>query len=575
MVDFRRRATVEAPSELLESYPPWLASLLAARGILHPRALIPDWPAVPAPNQLKGVEQAVALLESALEQQSRVLIVGDYDADGATSCALGVRALRAMGFREPWFLVPDRVRQGYGLSAALVDQAKDLGADLILTVDNGIASVAGVERANQLGIPVVVTDHHLPGLQLPAAAAIVNPNQPGCPFPEKSLAGVGVLFYLLLALRARLRETGWFEQQGLTQPDLARWLDIVALGTVADLVPLGPLNRLLVARGIALVRSGQGNPGIRALMQVAGRDWQTLTSSDLGFAVGPRINAAGRLEDISLGIRCLLSDSDQEAGHLARSLDEINRERRARQDVMQKQAESLMDELHDLENDPPPALCVYRPDWHEGVIGLLASRLREKTHRPTLVLAQGEQGVIKASGRSIPGFHLRDALERVHSLNPGLIRQFGGHAMAAGLTLEGEQVELLTREFCRVAQEWLTAEQLQAAIHTDGELPAEAHVLDTAQLLEQLLPWGQSCPEPLFENHFKIDGLRWLKEKHLKLSVSLENRPDQIEAIWFFAPESAHALQPGQRVKLAYRLSVNRFGGRESLQLMIEALSPD
>ena len=523
---------------------------------------------------MKGVSQAVDLLEDALRKQRRLLILGDYDADGATSCALAMRSLRSFGFRNVDFLVPDRIKQGYGLSVSLAEQASQLGAEILLTVDNGIASIEGVERANQLAMPVIVTDHHLPASRLPNAAAIVNPNQPGCEFPEKSLAGVGVLLYLLLALRAQLREVGWFKQNNLSDPDLSIWLDVVALGTVADLVPLGRLNRLLVAYGVRRVRSGQGVPGIRCLMQVAGRDWRRTLSSDFGFAVGPRINAAGRLEDISLGIRCLLEDDEGRAMDLARQLDQINRERRARQDLMQQQAEQLLEQLHELETDLPHAVCIYRADWHEGVIGLLASRIREKTHRPTLVLAQAGNGLVKGSGRSIAGFHLRDALELVHSRNPGLIKQFGGHAMAAGLTLEESGLDQLKQAFVQVAREQLHSDQLKALVLTDGTLPADEHNLETASMLQSIVPWGQACPEPVFEAKARVEAVRWLKDLHLKIALRLEDQIETLDAIWFFAPDESRPLKTGQRVHLAYRLSVNQFQGNESVQLVVEALAP-
>ncbi len=549
--------------------------VLLARGVSTSEELNTDLSGLHSPLSMLGMSAAVELLQGAITQSQKILILGDYDADGATSCALAVRALQAMGAIDVDFLVPDRFKFGYGLSPEIVDVAAQRKPDLLITVDNGISSVEGVERAKTLGMQVIITDHHLPGEHLPAADAIINPNQPGCEFPTKCLAGVGVLFHLMAALRSYLREQGWFEQQKISEPNLAQWLDIVALGTVADLVPLDQTNRLLVSQGLKRIRSGRGNPGVRALLDVAGKDWQHTRSSDLGFTVGPRINAAGRLEDISLGIQCLLTEDESEARRIASQLHQLNLDRRSIEQQMRQEAESALTVLDLNSEELPWGLCLYQEDWHSGVVGLIASRIKDKWHRPTIVFAGEEQGdQLKGSGRSINGLHIRDALEAVSTQNPGLILQFGGHAMAAGLTLSKANYAKFSEAFDAEVRNRLDASALSEKVLTDGELPADQIGLDSAKLIESISPWGQAFPEPLFEGEFEVEDVRILKESHLKLRLRSKGAVNAIEAIWFSVPSEYLNLRQGQAGLFVYRLAINRFRGRETEQLMIEQFRP-
>jgi len=549
--------------------------VLLARGVSTSEELNTDLSGLHSPLSMLGMSAAVELLQGAITQSQKILILGDYDADGATSCALAVRALQAMGAIDVDFLVPDRFKFGYGLSPEIVDVAAQRKPDLLITVDNGISSVEGVERAKTLGMQVIITDHHLPGEHLPAADAIINPNQPGCEFPTKCLAGVGVLFHLMAALRSYLREQGWFEQQKISEPNLAQWLDIVALGTVADLVPLDQTNRLLVSQGLKRIRSGRGNPGVRALLDVAGKDWQHTRSSDLGFTVGPRINAAGRLEDISLGIQCLLTEDESEARRIASQLHQLNLDRRSIEQQMRQEAETALTVLDLNSEELPWGLCLYQEDWHSGVVGLIASRIKDKWHRPTIVFAGEEQGdQLKGSGRSINGLHIRDALEAVSTQNPGLILQFGGHAMAAGLTLSKANYAKFSEAFDAEVRNRLDASALSEKVLTDGELPADQIGLDSAKLIESISPWGQAFPEPLFEGEFEVEDVRILKESHLKLRLRSKGAVNAIEAIWFSVPSEYLNLRQGQAGLFVYRLAINRFRGRETEQLMIEQFRP-
>ena len=570
--DLTRRPLPSQSGNFPAEFPLWLQSLLLSRQIFSLDDLAADWAHLPAPEQMLGIGKAATLLADAIQSRQSILIVGDYDADGATSCALAVRAISAMGARMVDFLVPDRVVHGYGLGVALAEVAAQSSADLLVTVDNGISSIAGVARARELGMRVLVTDHHLPGQQLPDADAIVNPNQPGCGFPSKALAGVGVMFFVLIATRTELRNRGWFAQNSIEEPNLTRWIDLVALGTVADIVPLDRLNRLLVTRGLERLRSGKGCPGIRALMQVADRDWHLARSRDLGFAVGPRINAAGRLEDISIGIRCLITDDEDRAFELAAELHQINRQRRVLEAQMQQEAETSLQELAPVLQDVPWGVCLYRKDWHQGVIGLLASRIKDATHRPTLILTDAGDGLVKGSGRSIEGLHLRDTLESIATAAPGIFTQFGGHAMAAGLSMPAQRVDELVKLFDESVREQLDESQLQMVLQSDGPLPPDALTLDSAQQLDNLLPWGQSCPEPLFDGRFRIVSVRILKEQHLKMRLQPDSADTQIDAIWFRAPADAMSLGSGVQVHLAYRLQVNDYRGVASPQLQIEAM---
>jgi single-stranded-DNA-specific exonuclease len=546
---------------------PLLHKIYAARGVDSETQLRKELGALLPPSEMKGIGEASRLLASAVQSGSRILIVGDFDADGATSCALAVLALRAMGATWVDFLVPNRFEYGYGLTPEIVELAGQSSPDLLVTVDNGIASIAGVEAAKAAGYQVIVTDHHLPGDQLPAADAIVNPNQPGCGFPSKALAGVGVIFYVLLATRSVLREQGYFALRPM--PNLADFLDLVALGTVADVVPLDSNNRLLVEQGLMRIRAGHCRPGIRALLQVANKPIDRVVASDIGFAIGPRLNAAGRLDDMTIGIACLLEDDQARALSLASVLDDFNRDRRAIETGMQQQANDILDNLL-ADGEMGFSLCLYDASWHQGVVGILASRLKERFHRPTIIFAPGENGDIKGSGRSIPGFHLRDALDQVATLNPGLLAKFGGHAMAAGLSLAAENLNAFCAAFEKVAQRLLKQEDLQATIHSDGELPAADFTLDTAQLLRHGGPWGQAFPEPVFDGEFFLIKQRILGGKHLKCVVSpCSDQATILDGIAFNIDATAWPVAEGSVVRLAYGLDVNHFMGRDNLQLMI------
>jgi single-stranded-DNA-specific exonuclease len=540
---------------------PVLARLLAARGLHDPRDLSTELDALIKPDVLTHVDRAAIFLADAIDAGRRMVIVADYDCDGATACAVGVRGLRAMGAAVD-YIVPNRFEYGYGLTPEIVALAvKEKSPDIIITVDNGIASIDGVDEANRRGIPVVVTDHHLPGATLPAAAVIVNPNQPGCGFPSKNLAGVGVMFYTLLALRAELRRRGRFD--AASQPRLDNLLDLVALGTVADVVKLDSNNRILVAQGLKRIRAGRAHPGIAALFSVAGREVRKANPFDLGFTAGPRLNAAGRLADMSLGIECLLTDDNQRAWDIARQLDDINRDRREIEAGIQ---EAALASLENIEPTDKAALTLFDPSWHQGVIGIVASRLKEKFFRPTITFAPAGNGMIRGSGRSIPGFHLRDALDLVYKRHPHLIDKFGGHAMAAGLSLRAENFALFSEAFEQVARESLTAADLEHVLEHDGSLPPAYYTLDfIGQLDDQV--WGQGFAPPLFCDEFQVLSQRVLKDKHLKLQLQRDNR--KFDAIWF-----NHADSLPDRIRAAYRLDANEFNGRTSVQLMVAFAEP-
>ena len=522
---------------------------------------------------MRGLDAAVQRLVAALQRQQSLLILGDFDADGATSSALMVLALRAMGFQSVDFLVPNRFDYGYGLTPEIVDLAAQKSPDVIITVDNGISSVEGVARANQLGVEVIITDHHLPGAQLPAATAIVNPNQQGCDFPSKNLAGVGVAFYLLIALRTELRQQQWFAQQQIAEPNLSQWLDLVALGTVADVVPLDQVNRALVHQGLLRIRAGQSRPGIQALLRIAGKNPARLVATDLGFALGPRLNAAGRLDDISLGIQCLLCEDPQQALQTAQALDELNQDRKSIETGMQQQALAIVEQLGLDDQSMPPALCLFQPDWHQGVVGLLASRIKEKYHRPVVAFARGDNGDLKGSCRSIPGLHIRDALDAVATQNPGLITKFGGHAMAAGLSLTEDKLDEFEQAFELQVAELLSEDDLQAKLITDGSLDAQQFNMHTAELLRDGGPWGQLFPEPCFQGEFRLVQQRIVGERHLKLVLAPENQPElAIDAIWFNHDTARWPNPEAQTVRCVYRLDINEFRGVENLQLMVQYL---
>ncbi len=527
------------------------------------------------PDAMRGLEAATELLFNALTNQQRICILGDFDADGATSTALAVRCLRAFGFTKVDYLVPNRFEYGYGLTPEIVEQIAKLSPDLLITVDNGIASLDGVQAAHRHGMKVLVTDHHLPGGTLPEAEAIVNPNQPHCEFGSKNLAGVGVIFYVMNGLRARLRQEGWFEQQQLAEPRMSEVLDLVALGTVADVVPLDHNNRILVEQGLRRMRAGYCAPGIRALFEVGGRSLQRLTASDLGFVAGPRLNAAGRLDDMSLGIRCLLAESANEARQIASELDSLNRERRAIEGSMQKEAMGFLDSLLQEQTSWPLGLCLYKEDWHQGVIGILASRIKDKLHRPTIIFASSGEGSLKGSGRSIPGVHLRDVLDRVATGWPGLLSKFGGHAMAAGLSLDESRLAEFETAFESVVSKLLNGQAPEAELLTDGELEVDAFSLESALQLEQFGPWGQSFPEPCFDGNFRILSQRLVGEKHLKLQLTpAEYSGVALDAIAFNVDVEIWPNQELHYVKLAYKLNVNEYRGEQKLQLMVDYLEP-
>ena len=551
---------------------PLLQRIYLARGITDSASLERKLSCLPTPTAMQGIPAAVELLVEALRQQKKVLIVGDFDADGATSAALMVLALTAMGCRQVDFLVPNRFDYGYGLTPEIVDLAQQKTPDLIITVDNGISSIEGVAHANKLGIQVIVTDHHLPGASLPDAAAIVNPNQPGCDFPSKNLAGVGVAFYLLSALRAELRQQNWFAEEQIEEPTMASWLDLVALGTVADVVPLDQVNRALVHQGLMRIRAGQCRPGIQALLTIAGKSPQRLVATDLGFTVGPRLNAAGRLDDISLGIQCLLTSDPQQALLSAQQLDELNQDRKLIEQGMQREALAIVEKLPlSTDGEIPVALCLFQPEWHQGVVGLLASRIKEKYNRPVVAFARGDNGQLKGSSRSISGLHIRDALDAVATSNPGLVSKFGGHAMAAGLSLDEDKLPAFEQAFQQQVEKSLDADDLQARLVTDGQLENHQLSMTTAQLLRDGGPWGQMFPEPCFEGLFHIRQQRIVGEKHLKLVLAHPSEPlREIDGICFNIDLGEWPNQAAQNVRCVYRLDINEYRGLEKLQLMVQ-----
>lgn len=549
---------------------PLLARLFASRGVRSPQELDDSLQQLLPPAALRGAAEAARVLADAVQQGRRVCVIADYDCDGATACAVALRGLKMLGAQPGTlhFVVPDRAVHGYGLTPAIVDLSMRKEPHLLLTVDNGIASHAGVAHARAKGLDVVVTDHHLPALiggatPLPEATVIVNPNQPECAFESKHLAGVGVVFYVLLAVRAELRERGAFD--AASQPRLDALLDLVALGTVADVVRLDANNRRLVAQGLKRVRAGRMQAGLAALFSAAGRDARRASSFDFGFALGPRINAAGRLSDMTLGIECLLTDDAGRAAELAQQLDAINRERREVEADMREQAEALLESLMP-EGDAPPAVVLFDPDFHEGVVGIVAGRLKDRLHRPTFVFALGQDGLLKGSGRSIAGFHLRDALDLVSKRHPGVLRKFGGHAMAAGCTLEEEDFETFERALQQVAAEWLDAATLQRRLRTDGTLPVEYFDAQTVQVLDAQV-WGQAFEPPLFCDEVQVVAQRLVGEKHLKLR--LRHAGTLREAIWF-----GHAEPLPDRVRLAYRLSLDEYQGQQRVQMVVEAALP-
>ena len=524
------------------------------------------------PEKFKGIDDAVSLLVDALKKQERVLIVADFDADGATSCVVAINCMKKFGLRQIDYVVPNRFEYGYGLTPEIVELGKLKKPDLIITVDNGISSVEGVAAANAAGISVIITDHHIAPSILPAAQAILNPNQPGCEFPSKCIAGVGVIFYLMLALRGRLRALGWFEKSDLDEPNLADQLDLVALGTIADVVPLDRNNRILVDEGLKRIRKGKTRPGIDALITVSSREGVRLRASDVGYGLAPRLNAAGRLEDMSTGIECLLSNSDSDAYQFALALDGINRDRKKIEADMREQAWQALNEISAQDKDLPNALCLFDERWHQGIVGIIASRIKDKYHRPAIAFAQVDEGhEIKGSARSIRGFHIRDALDIVATKNPGLIEKFGGHAMAAGLSLKRQDFEAFEKAFLAEANRLLNEEQLQSKVLSDGSVEPKWLTLEVADLIEAAGPWGQEFSEPLFDDIFKLVEYRKVGQNHLKMVLSpVDDLGCTLDAIAFNVEASDWPAEGSREIEIAYRLETNHFQGNISLQLMVE-----
>lgn len=566
--ELRRREAAEGCS-LSDDLHPLLRRLYLSRGVRQESELARGVINLHPFHSLDGIQRAADILYQAIVRDICIMIVGDFDADGATSTALTVLALHAMGAHHVKYLVPNRFDDGYGLSPAVVEQAAARGAQLIITVDNGISSHAGVSLAHEKGIAVVITDHHLPGETLPDADAIVNPNLKNCAFPSRSLAGVGVAFYLMLALRARLRENG-----AEVLPNLAELLDLVALGTVADVVPLDMNNRILVWQGLNRIRAGKCRVGIKALLEVANRDARQLAANDLGFALGPRLNAAGRLDDMSVGVALLLSNDLAQARTLAAELDSLNQTRKEIEQGMQAEALALCEKLESNSEELPLGIAMYHPEWHQGVVGILASRLKERFNRPVIAFAPAGDGTLKGSGRSIAGFHLRDALERLDTLNPGMMLKFGGHAMAAGLSLEEAKFEAFRQQFAMLVEEWLDAESLQGVVWSDGALLAQELTLPTAELLRDAGPWGQAFPEPLFDGQFTLIQQRLVGERHLKVMVEPLGGGPLLDGIAFNVDTTCWPDPSVKQIQLAYKLDINEFRGNRTLQLIIDHIWP-
>ena len=525
-------------------------------------------------EQLSGINDAVILLQEMLEQKKRMLIIADFDADGATSCALAIRGLTAMGAKDVIYVVPNRFEHGYGLSPEIVDVALDYDPDLIITVDNGISSICGVEYARKNGVKVLITDHHLPAKELPNADVIINPQLANDKFPSKNLAGVGVIFYILLALRAKLKQEYWFENNNIDYPNLANFLDLVALGTIADLVPLDKNNRTMVAHGLKLIKNNKSKPGIYALLNQAGRQLSKLTSSDLSFAVAPRLNAAGRLTDMSLGIECLLTDDEDDAIKIAGKLNRLNIERRKIQDNMQEEALAELEKyLQDTSGEIPYGICIYNKDWHQGVVGILASKIKEKFNRPVIVFAKENEGVLKGSARSIAGLHIKDVFDEIATLHPELILTFGGHAMAAGLTIKESEYSNFSNIFNKYANQYISSDRLEDAYLTDGELSDEDFTVPLAQAIQDAGPWGQSFPEPTFAGQFKILDKRVVGENHLKLKLQSRDNSATLDAIAFNMTDTNWPPET-QQIVSTYRLGINDFQGNTQVQLFLEHIEP-
>lgn len=574
MIEIQRRPEPDL-SLLPDSIPPILKRIYINRGITDLSQLETSARGLHSYQKLGGIEQAVDLSFQGIKEQKRIIVVGDFDADGATSSALSVLALRMLGSHNVDYLVPNRFEDGYGLSPEVVDQALELGAEMIMTVDNGVSSIEGVRYAKENGITVLVTDHHLPGQVLPDVDAMVNPNLESCSFPSKALAGVGVAFYLMMALCVHMRKHNWFAEQGMQEPKLMELIDLVALGTVADVVPLDENNRILVHQGLQRIRAGKARPGIQALIEVAKRDARRLVASDFGFALGPRINAAGRLDDMSFGVELLMCNNIHAARRMASELDGLNQTRKEIEEGMKQEAMAFCERLQFGEgNELPYGLALFQRDWHQGVIGILASRIKEKFHRPVIAFADGGEGTIKGSCRSIPGLHMRDALDFIDTQNPGLIIKFGGHAMAAGLTIKEQDFERFSRLFDEVVKKELDEAALKGVIMSDGELKPEEFSMHVAEQLRSGGPFGQAFPEPIFDGEFKVLHQKLVGEKHLKLMLEplYKGHPTNvmIDGIAFNVDLRRWPDASVKTVRLAYKLDVNEFRGNQSLQLMID-----
>ena len=565
--------TISPESEQLNIDHPIIKRLYAGRGITDASEIKRGAGELLPLKTMKGLDQACQVLFNALSQSKRVTIVGDFDADGATSTALMVLGLQKLGFSHVAYKVPNRFEYGYGLSPLLANEIVQQGTDLIITVDNGISCLQGVEVCKNAGVEVIVTDHHLPGNTLPNADAIVNPNQPECEFSSKNLAGVGVAFYLLLAFRTYLRDKDYFEQNNIAQPNLAELLDLVALGTVADVVPLDSNNRILVHQGLARIKKGICRPGIKALMQMANKDLNKAKSSDFGFVIGPRLNAAGRLDDMSYGIRCLLTENYGQALKMAEDLNSLNNERKEIEQGMRVEAEAAVNTISILSGELPNGICVYEPTWHQGVIGIVAGRVKDKYYRPTIAFAQGDEGQIKGSARSIQGVHIRDVLDEVSTSNPNLIIAFGGHAMAAGLTILEADLAKFKQAFDTVVAKYLDEEVKTQVTLTDGSLPSEYLTLNFCQELDLAGPWGQGFAEPCFDDKFEIISQRLVGGKHLKL-VLTNNDGLVVDAIHFNADLNVWPNPGINRAHLVYQLDSNEFRGNVSLQLIVREIEP-
>ncbi len=548
---------------------PLLATLYSNRGVKGLDELEMSLKSLAPPDLLTNIDAAAELLAEAVTAGAAVVVVGDFDADGATSCALAVKCLRAFGLDEVSYLVPNRFEYGYGLSPEIVGVAAMRQPDVIVTVDNGISSVDGVHAAQALGMSVLVTDHHLPGETLPTADVIVNPNLPGDRFPSKNLAGVGVIFYVMLALRAKLRALGWFQSGNIQEPNMSQFLDLVALGTVADVVPLDRNNRILVQQGLMRIRQGNACVGVSALLQIAGKNFATIKSADFGFALGPRLNAAGRLDDMSVGIECLLSEDSDQALRLAAQLDQLNRERKEVEVGMRQEAMAVVEQFQLADDNLPCTYVLADPSWHQGIVGLVASRVKEKTNRPVIVLAPGEnEGEWKGSARSIEGVHMRDMLARIDTLFPKLIEKYGGHAMAAGLSLKDENLNRFRDACDKVSKEITKNQSWDHVILSDGPLSASYLNLQTANEIHQSTPWGQGFFEPVFDDYFEVKEGRIVGEEHLKLTLAKEGMREPIDAIYFGGVQK-HDEQPKGLVRVVYRVDVNEFRGNKNLQLIV------